>query len=217
MLKKTLTLFLVSFLAVSCWKNKSPEDLIRLKDKFKSQVSSFENKKENANKIVNSGLESLNSLKSALEDTKNEDKEFAKVYGDWEKVDKRVENLNKEYEDLKTKASNLFTAMETQTNSLSDETSKKTLLKAINKARTKYNGTLANTAEAIGKLRLLHGDAVEVVKALEVAAALNSFDNINDQMKSIEGRVDGIMQELNVAVVESKKLYEKKITELEDN
>ncbi len=32
--------------------------------------------------------------------------------------------------------------------------------------------------------------------------------------KSIEGRVDGIMQELNVAVVESKKLYEKKITEL---
>jgi len=33
-------------------------------------------------------------------------------------------------------------------------------------------------------------------------------------MKSIEGRVDGIMQELNVAVTESKKLYEKKITEL---
>ena len=61
---------------------------------------------------------------------------------------------------------------------------------------------------------MLHGDAVEEVKALEVAAALNSFDNINDQMKSIEGRVDGIMQELNVAVVESKKLYEKKITEL---
>jgi hypothetical protein len=73
--------------------------------------------------------------------------------------------------------------METQTNSLSYETSKKTLLKALNKARTKYNGTLSNTAETIGKLRLLHGDAVEVVKALEVAAALNSFDTINDQIK----------------------------------
>ncbi|MBU2995528.1 hypothetical protein KO500_03750 [Cellulophaga baltica] len=214
MLKKSITLILIVITASSCWKNKSPENLIRLKQKFKSQVSTFENKKENANKIVNSGLESLSSLKSALEDTKNEDKEFAKVYGDWEKVNKRVENLNKEYEDLKTKASNLFSAMEKQTNSLSDETSKKTLLKAINKAKTKYNGTLANTSEAIGKLRLLHGDAVEVVKALEVAAALNSFDNINDQMKSIEGRVDGIMQELNIAVVESKKLYEKKITEL---
>jgi len=104
--------------------------------------------------------------------------------------------------------------MEKQTNSLSDETSKKTLLSAIDKAKTKYNGTLANTSKAIDKLRLLHGDAVEVVKALEVAAALNSFDNINDQMKSIENRVDGIMAELNVAVAESKKLYEKKITEL---
>jgi len=69
--------------------------------------------------------------------------------------------------------------METQTNSLSDETSKKTLLNTIEKARTKYNGTLANTSKAIDKLRLLHGDVVEVVKALEVATALNSFDNIN--------------------------------------
>lgn len=105
--------------------------------------------------------------------------------------------------------------METQTNSLSDAQSKKTLLSAISKARTKYNATLTSTSKAIEKLRLLHGgDAVEVVKALEVAAALNSFDNINNQMESIEGRVEGIMQELNVAVVESKKLYEKKITEL---
>ncbi|WP_289060797.1 hypothetical protein [uncultured Zobellia sp.] len=214
MFKRTLSIALIALVLTSCWKDKSPEDLIRLKDKFKSQVNAFENKKETANKNVNKGLESLNALKSALEDTKNEDKEFAKVYGDWEKVDRRVQNLNKEYEDLKEKAANLFTAMEKQTNSLSDETSKKTLLGAIKKAKTKYNGTLANTSKAIDKLKLLHGDAVEVVKALEVAAALNSFDNINDQMKSIEGRVDGIMQELNVAVVESKKLYEKKITEL---
>jgi DNA repair exonuclease SbcCD ATPase subunit len=214
MFKRTLFVTLIALTLTSCWKDKSPEDLIRLKDKFKSQVNAFENKKETANKNVNEGLESLNALKSALEDTKNEDKEFAKVYGDWEKVDRRVQNLNKEYEELKEKASNLFNAMETQTNSLSDQTSKKTLLRAIEKARTKYNGTLSKTSKAIDKLKLLHGDAVEVVKALEVAAALNSFDNINDQMKSIEGRVDGIMQELNVAVVESKKLYEKKITEL---
>ena len=213
-MKKSIALLVLLITVSSCWKNKSPEDLIRLKEKFKSQVSSFEKKKITANKNVTKGLSSLSALKGALEETKNEDKEFAKVYGDWEKVNKRVENLNKEYEDLKTKASNLFTAMETQTNSLSDAQSKKTLLSAISKARTKYNATLTNTSKAIEKLRLLHGDAVEVVKALEVAAALNSFDNINNQMESIEGRVEGIMQELNVAVVESKKLYEKKITEL---
>lgn len=214
MLKNIVLISLLSLVFTSCWKNKSPEDLIRLKEDFKSQVATFETRKEKANKNVTKGLTSLSALKTALEETKNEDKEFAKVYGDWEKVNKRVENLNKEYEDLKTKASNLFGAMEKQTNSLSDETSKKTLLSAIEKAKTKYNGTLANTSKAIDKLHLLHNNTMEVVKALEVAAALNSFDNINDQMKSIEDRVDGIMQELNVAVVESKKLYEKKITEL---
>ncbi|WP_298781336.1 hypothetical protein [uncultured Polaribacter sp.] len=217
MIKKIL-LYVGLFLSLSsCWKDNSPEDLIRLKEKFKAQVSTFENKKETANTKVNKGLKSLGALKLALEDTKNEDREFAKVYGDWEKVNKKVNNLNKEFEDLKAKASNLFTAMETQSSSLSDAATKATLLAAISKARTKYNGTLANTAKAIGKLRILHGDAVEVVKALEVAAALNSFDSINGQMKSIEDRVDGIMQQLNIAVTESKKLYEKKITELGKN
>lgn len=214
MIKKVSLVILFSLFLTSCWKDKSPEDLIRLKEKFKSQVSSFEKKKETANKKVTKGLKTLTALKTALENTKNEDKEFANVYGDWEKVNKRVENLNKEYEDLKSHAANLFTAMKTQTNSLSDETSKKTLNKAIKKAELKYNSILVNTSKAISKLRLLHGDAVEVIKALEVAAALNSFDNINDQMRSIEGRVEGIMKELNIAVVESKKLYEKKITAL---
>ena len=146
---------------------------------------------------------------------KKEDKEFAKVYGDWEKVDKRVKSLNKEYEDLKAKAENLFTAMEEQTNGLADAKNKADLLRAIKSARTKYNGTLANTSKAIEKLRVLHTDAVDVVKALEVAVALNSFDNINTQMESIESRVGDIMNELNVAVVESKKPYEKRLDELE--
>jgi hypothetical protein len=57
---------------------------------------------------------------------------------------------------------------------------------------------------------LLHGDAVEVGKTLEVAASLNSFDNNNnDQMKSIEGRVNSSKQELNIAEVGCKKRYKK--------
>lgn len=206
--------FIGLLLFTSCWKNRSPEDLIRLKDSFKSQVSKFESRKEVANKRVAKGLESLGALKQALEETRNEDKEFARVYGDWERVDRKVNNLVDEYESLKEKASKLFLAMEKQTASLKDQTSKSTLNSAISKAKTKYNATLKNTSIAIDKLKLLHGDAVEVIKALEVAAALNSFDNINDQMKSIENRVEGIMKELNIAVVESKNLYQKKITEL---
>jgi hypothetical protein len=57
---------------------------------------------------------------------------------------------------------------------------------------------------------LLHGDAVEVGKTLEVSATLNSFDNNNnDQMKSIEGRVNSSKQELNIAEVGCKKRYKK--------
>lgn len=212
----TTTIALACLLILSaCWKNKSPEDLPRLKEAFKSQIEKFEKDKERANDNVKDGLSSLSELKGALEGAKNEDKEFAKVYGDWEKVNKKVENLNKEYEDLKAKASGLFTAMEDQTNSLSDQKNKTDLLAAISKAKAKYNGTLTNTATAIEKLRALHTDAVDVVKALEVAVALNSFDDIETQMKSIEGRVDGIMEELNVAVVESRKLYDKKLNELQ--
>jgi len=212
---RTTLLFtlILTFVLSSCWKRKSPENLPVLKDAFKNQVAKFESKKEKANQEVNDGMSSLQGLQGALEDAKNQDKEFSKVYGDWEKVNKKVDNLNKEYEDLKEKANNLFTGMENQTNSLSDQKSKTELLGAISKAKKKYNATLANTSTAIGKLRVLHTDALDVVKALEVAVALNSFDDINAQMKSIEERVGGIMDELNIAVSESKKLYEKKITE----
>lgn len=212
---KQFAILLLLFLGTtSCWKNKSPEDLPRLKEAFKKQVETFEKDKGSTNENVTKSLASLSGLKGALEQAKNEDKEFAKVYGNWEKVNKKVEDLNKEYEDLKRRAEGLFTAMEEQTNSLSDTKSKADLTKAISAARVKYNGTLTNTAKAIEKLRLLHKDAVDVVKALEVAVALNSFDNINAQLESIEGRVDGIMQELNVAVEESKKLYDQRIDEL---
>jgi hypothetical protein len=214
-ISKTAALFVsMTVLFSACWKDKSPEDLPRLKEAFKAQIGSFEKDKETANENVQKGLTSLGALKEALQGAKNEDKEFAKVYGDWERVDKKVSNLKKEYEDLKAKAEALFTAMETQTNSLGDEKNKKDLLSAISKARTKYNGTLVNTSAAIGKLTVLHKDAVDVVKALEVAVALNSFDGIETQMQSIESRVAGIMEELNVAVVESRKLYDKKLNEL---
>ena len=67
MFKRTL---LIALMLPSCWKDYSPENLIRLKDKFKSQVNAFENKEETANKNVNKDLESLNVLKSPLEDIK---------------------------------------------------------------------------------------------------------------------------------------------------
>lgn len=214
LLTRSVSALSIVFIFSACWKNKSPEDLPRLKEAFKAQIGTFEKDKESANDNVRIGLTSLGALKEALQNAKNEDKEFAKVYGDWEKVDRKVANLKKEYEDLKTKAESLFQAMEDQTNSLGDAKNKSDLLAAITNARTKYNGTLTNTSKAIEKLTVLHKDAVDVVKALEVAMALNSFDNIETQMQSIESRVAGIMDELNVAVVESRKLYDKKLNEL---
>ncbi|MDO1499009.1 hypothetical protein Q2T40_01260 [Winogradskyella maritima] len=81
MYKKTLFVVLTTLLLTSCWKDKSPEDLIRLKDKFKSQVNAFENKKETANKNVNKGLASLNALKSALEETKTRTRNSPRFMG----------------------------------------------------------------------------------------------------------------------------------------
>ncbi|WP_211251571.1 hypothetical protein [Maribacter antarcticus] len=46
---------------------------------------------------------------------------------------------------MKQHTSNLFSVLRTQTNSLSNEAIGKTLNGAIKKAKTKYNGTLANT------------------------------------------------------------------------
>lgn len=206
-------LLLITLLAItfSCRKGKSPEALPKHKDAFKAQIASFEKQKEKANKQVNTSLESLDALQLAIQEAKNVDKEFAAVYGKWEKVNKRVKNLNKEYEDLKKKADNLFEAITRQIESLNDETTKKQLTDALAKSRQEYNETLANTSAAIEKLRGLHTEAVDIVKSLEAAVAIGQIAQINQGLKNIESRVADIMDELSVTVKESRELYNKKM------
>ena len=76
---------------------KSPEDLPKYKKKFRTQIASFENQKVKANERVEDGVELLNGLQAALENAKDKDAEFAKVYGRWNKVDKQVNNLFKDF------------------------------------------------------------------------------------------------------------------------
>ena len=203
-----LILMVVSMLAC---KQRSPEELPKFKKKFRSQIASFESQKLKADKQVDDGVTALNGLQGALENAKNVDQEFNQVYGKWEKVNKQVEDLNKEYEGLKSDAENLFTAMENQTNSLRDEKTKAQLNQALQTARSDYEKTLAKTAVAIEQLRTLHTDAVEIVKALEVAVAIGQIAQINDGLKNIESKVADIMASLNETVTESKDLYESRI------
>lgn len=189
-------------------KGKSPEDLPKFKKRFRAQIASFENQKEKADDRVEDGVNTLTGIQQALENAKNVDKEFANVYGKWEKVDKEVEDLNKEYEKLKSDADNLFSAMERQTASLNDAKARADLTRGIQANRDTYNKTLSNTSAAIEKLRNLHTEAKDVIKALEVAVALGEFSRVNEGLKNIQDKVAVIMADLNQSIKESKELYE---------
>ena len=203
--------FLVACLVFTSCYNKSPEKLPKFKRKFRTQIASFEAQKEKTDERVADGVVDLTSIKAALDSAKNVDKEFQKVYGNWEKVDKQVNQLNKEYENLRDDANNLFSAMEAQTAGLNNVKSREELSTALKKTRADYDATLANTEKAINKLKTLHAEAVDIVKALEVAVALGQIAQIQEGLQSIESRVDDIMEDLNITIAESKDLYENRI------
>ncbi|MDX1906144.1 MAG: DUF2959 family protein [Bacteroidia bacterium] len=202
---------LLSALVVSSCKSGSPEDLPKYKKKFRAQIDSFENQKLQTDQKVEDGVSELTGLQKALENAKNVDVEFKRVYGKWESVDNQVQQLNKEYEALKQDAQNLFDAMQRQTESLSDAKTRNELMKALTATRADYEKNLSKTSVAIEKLRAVHTEAVEVIKALEVAIAMGQVAQINAGLVSIESRVSGIMTELNASIEESKKLYEARI------
>jgi DNA repair ATPase RecN len=213
LLRSTIAVLALIFAGSSCtWR--SPEDLPKFKKRFKEQIEIFEKKKEQANDKVITGLKELTALEKAIQDARNVDKEFNRVYGDWKKVDNKVKHLNREYEQLKKYADDLFSAIERQVSSLNDEKNKRDLLAALNKSKKEYNKTLSNTSEAISELRALHNDAVDIVKALEAAVAIGQISEINDQLKGIRSRVDGIMKELNETVRESQSLYSQRLGEI---
>lgn len=194
--------------------NNSPNDLPQLKKRFQAQVVSFEKEKEKANDRVETGLEELDALQKALNDARKIDKEFDRVYGHWEKVNKKVEKLYKEYEQLKKRANDLFAAIEKQVNSLQDAENKRELREALRRNRNEYNKTLANTESAIEKLRGLHTEAIDIIKALEAAVAIGQIAEINEGLRNIQDRVGLIMQELNTTIEESKSLYNNRIGEV---
>ncbi|MGF1532386.1 MAG: DUF2959 family protein [Bernardetiaceae bacterium] len=185
----------------------SPNDLPKLKKRFQAQITSFEQQKEQANKRVAGGLEELTALQKAIEDARQVDKEFNRVYGKWEQIDKKVQQLYREYEELKQRADDLFAAIEKQIGELKDAQNKNDLREALRRNRNEYNKTLANTAAAIDKLRGLHNEAIDIIKALEAAVAIGQIAEINEGLKSIQDRVGLIMQELNTTIEESKNLY----------
>ena len=207
-----LTSLICLFVVSSC--SKSPEDLPRFKRKFQAQIASFEKQKEKTDQRVAEGVSTLTGLEKALEDAKNVDAEFKRVYGDWERVNKEVEDLNKQYEGLKMDAENLFAAMSRQTESLGDAGTRQELGSAIQTARKDYEKTLSKTSEAIEALRALHTEAYDAVKSLEVAIALGQISEIYAGLTSIEGRVAGIMEDLNTTIIDSKALYETRMGEL---
>jgi len=204
-----LSILSIIVLVSSCYRG--PEDLPKLKKKFRSQINQFEKQKENTDDKVEVAVEKLTTFQQAIKDAENTDAQFKKVYNQWHRVNKEVDDLNKEYERLKGDADNLFNAMETQTNSLADAATRNELGGAIAKTRGSYNTTLQNTEKAVSSLNSLHGEALEIIKALEVAVAVGEIANINTGLKNIESRVDAIMDELNVTIAQSKDLYEKRI------
>lgn len=206
------TWVLLVFLSFGC--QHSPEKLPQLKKAFKAQIDTFEKQKERANKHVSNGLKEMSVLQEVLQNAENTDKEFNRVYGKWKKVNNKVEKLYKEYEDLRKKADALFDALERQIGSLKDENNKRDLSVALQKSREKYSETLKNTEASIGKLRKLHGEAIDQVKALEAAVAIGQLDDISTGMKNIQGRVNEVMEELNTSISESKSLYESQMGKL---
>lgn len=204
------TLLFLTLSLVACY-NRSPEKLPMYKRKFRTQIASFEKQKESTDQRVSEGVSELTSIQEAINNARNVDKEFNKVYGNWQQVNKQVEDLEKEYNSLKQDAENLFTALESQTAGLNNQSTRSELSNALSTTKKDYLQNLEKTQKAIDQLKTLHAEAVDIIKALEVAVALKQIANINEQLKNIEDRVSTIMNDLNTTIVESKALYDQKI------
>jgi len=207
--KLQILIFSLIFLATACYKG--PEDLPKLKKNFKAQISGFETQKDKTHKKIEEGIANLGTIQEALESAQNTDSEFKRVYSQWNKVDNNVKDLKSEYEKLRDDAENLFSAMERQTEGLTDVTMKGELRTALAKSRNDYQLTLTKTETAIGKLDKLYAEAIDIVKGVEVAVAIGQIAQITDGLKSIQNRIPAIMDELNNTIEQSKILYDDKM------
>lgn len=177
------------------------------KTAFAGIIDDFQTESQSLEKVLENGKSALLDFKSAIQEARDKDAEFNKVYSNWESVEKKVIHLRARFKQLVGGAESFYAAVEERAASIQDEKLRTESLAFIQKSQLAYAEQLKKTQAAIAQVDGMKVKVDDTMKALEIRFAVDVIDQrLGEMFAEIDAMIESVLSALKELEIESKEV-----------
>jgi len=181
--------------------------LSQQKSIFAGIIGEFEKESNELETVLESGKSSLIDFKSAIQEARNKDAEFNKVYTNWESVENKVIRMRARFKQLVDGADTFYTVVGERAESIQDEKLRVESLAFIQKSQLAYAEQLKKTQQAIAQVDAMKVKVDDTMKALEIRFAVDVIDKrLGEMFEEIDSMIETVIASLKELEIESKQV-----------
>lgn len=177
------------------------------KTAFAGIIDDFQTESQSLEKVLETGKSALLDFKSAIQEARDKDAEFNKVYANWESVEKKVIHLRARFKQLVGGAESFYAAVGERAASIQDEKLRTESLAFIQKSQLAYAEQLKKTQVAIAQVDGMKVKVDDTMKALEIRFAVDVIDQrLGEMFAEIDAMIESVLAALKELEIESKEV-----------
>lgn len=177
------------------------------KTAFAGIISDFGSDSNALEVELESGKEALLGFKSTIQEARDKDAEFNKVYTSWDSVENKTTLLNNRFRQLVTGANDFYTVVRERANSIQDEKLRSESISFIQKSELAYAAQLKKTKTAIAQVNDMKVKVDDTMKALEIRFAVDVIDQrLGEMFAEIDSMIESVLSALKELELESKEV-----------
>jgi len=199
----------ITILIFSCSNNEFG-DLSKYREEMNDILDEFIEQKEDTNKKMLAGFNSLNDL-SKIKKGK-EDSQLEEIFDHWKGVKSELIELSNDFEELNSKTIAFYNALEKQAKSIKNRENREKLLLYIENDRKEYKTQMNISLTSIKELEKLKDEAIDIIKGIEIAFSLEKSKKIIENITIFNLWLKKEMNILEQFIANSKKILKQKIS-----
>ena len=168
-------------------------------EEFKGALEQFQKDQVKAEDALKQAFKAYDEAKDVL--FKYSDPKTQEFIKRWHKAKERAERLKADFRDVLTKADKLFKELYKRANEISDPKLREKMLGLIKERERRFYTKAEEVARSLQRLDQIIRKGDDIVKAIEIAGALNISET---ELDRVQGEIDTTFRNLKLLVQEGE-------------
>jgi len=170
-------------------------------EEFKGALEQFQKDQVKAEDTLKQAFEAYEEAKDVL--FKYSDPKTQEFIKRWFKVKEHAERLKADYKEVLTKADTLFKELYRRANEISDPQLREKMLWLIKEREKRFYAKAEEVARSLQRLDQIIRKGDDIVKAIEIAGALNISET---ELDRVQGEIETTFKNLKLLVQEGEEI-----------